>query len=102
MNIFTRALGGWAGDMVYSCYGVPGKKYLTIACGLLQGVLAIDWGFYIDSRTDPSRENTALLSETLKTQFNYSGNIHSSHGALRRFQRSWEWRELCSRSSLQS
>ncbi|KAK7058497.1 hypothetical protein VNI00_002131 [Paramarasmius palmivorus] len=73
MNIFTRALGGWAGDMVYSRYGVPGKKYLTIACGLLQGVLSLAWGFYIDSRPDPSLGIFILLM-ILCAIFNEAGN----------------------------
>jgi MFS transporter, NNP family, nitrate/nitrite transporter len=35
---------------------VPGKKYLTLACGAIQGVLSMALGFYIDSRKKPDRK----------------------------------------------
>ncbi|KAH7929502.1 nitrate transporter [Leucogyrophana mollusca] len=54
LNIITRPLGGYFGDRIYSKYGVPGKKYLMIACGIMQGILSIGLGFYINSRSDPS------------------------------------------------
>ncbi|THU96332.1 nitrate transporter [Dendrothele bispora CBS 962.96] len=54
LNIFTRPLGGWAGDKVYDQYGVSGKKYLMIACGFLQGAMSLAWGLYIDSTPNPS------------------------------------------------
>uniref|UniRef100_A0A0W0F1J7 Nitrate/nitrite transporter n=1 Tax=Moniliophthora roreri TaxID=221103 RepID=A0A0W0F1J7_MONRR len=73
MNVFTRALGGWAGDLLYARYGVPGKKYLTVACGILQGVLSLAWGFYIDSRPDPPLGVFVLLM-ALCALFNEAGN----------------------------
>ncbi|KAK7449734.1 hypothetical protein VKT23_013209 [Stygiomarasmius scandens] len=54
LNIFTRAFGGWAGDKMYTWYGVSGKKYLTLLCGILQGAMSLAWGLYIDSTLDPS------------------------------------------------
>jgi NNP family nitrate/nitrite transporter-like MFS transporter len=35
---------------------VPGKKYLTIACGVVQGLFSVGLGLYIDSHPHPSRE----------------------------------------------
>lgn len=35
---------------------MPGKKYLTIACGVAQGFLSLGLGFYIDNHSHPSRE----------------------------------------------
>ena len=42
------------GDVVYRRYGVPGKKYLTLALGVIQGALSIGLGVYIDKRQSPS------------------------------------------------
>ncbi|KAK7682148.1 hypothetical protein QCA50_014735 [Cerrena zonata] len=54
LNVFTRPLGGYFGDLVFAKYRVPGKKYLTLACGLLQGLLSLALGLYIDNTTNPS------------------------------------------------
>lgn len=46
--------GGYLGDVVYRRYGVPGKKHLTLALGVTQGILSIGLGVYIDSRESTS------------------------------------------------
>ncbi|EKM57612.1 uncharacterized protein PHACADRAFT_206503 [Phanerochaete carnosa HHB-10118-sp] len=48
LNVFSRPLGGYLGDVVYRYYGVPGKKYLVLALGVLQGAMSLAWGLYID------------------------------------------------------
>ncbi|KAG1736105.1 major facilitator superfamily domain-containing protein [Suillus paluster] len=54
LNVFSRPLGGYFGDLIYIRFGVPGKKYLTIACGVAQGLLSLGLGLYIDNHSDPS------------------------------------------------
>ncbi|KAG0698595.1 major facilitator superfamily domain-containing protein [Suillus ampliporus] len=54
LNVFSRPLGGYFGDLIYIQFGVPGKKYLTIACGVAQGLLSLGLGLYIDNHSDPS------------------------------------------------
>lgn len=54
LNMFSRPLGGYFGDLIYVKFGVPGKKYLTIACGVAQGLLSLGLGFYIDNHSHPS------------------------------------------------
>ncbi|KAF7357751.1 Nitrate/nitrite transporter [Mycena venus] len=38
LNLVTRPLGGYLGDVVYRKYGTKGKKFLTLFCGLIMGV----------------------------------------------------------------
>jgi NNP family nitrate/nitrite transporter-like MFS transporter len=54
LNVFSRWLGGYFGDLIYVRFGVPGKKYLTIACGVVQGLFSVGLGLYIDSHPHPS------------------------------------------------
>jgi len=54
LNVFSRPLGGYFGDLIYIRFGVPGKKYLTIACGVAQGFLSLGLGLYIDNHSHPS------------------------------------------------
>ncbi|KAI5995345.1 major facilitator superfamily domain-containing protein [Pisolithus orientalis] len=54
LNIFTRPLGGYFGDLIYQKFGVPGKKYLLIFLGAAQGLLSIGLGLYIDNNQHPS------------------------------------------------
>ncbi|KAG1776328.1 major facilitator superfamily domain-containing protein [Suillus placidus] len=54
LNVFSRPLGGYFGDLIYVKFGVPGKKYLTIACGVAQGLLSLGLGLYIDNHPHPS------------------------------------------------
>ncbi|KAH9836835.1 major facilitator superfamily domain-containing protein [Rhodofomes roseus] len=73
LNIFSRAFGGYFGDMVYRRFGVPGKKYLTLALGVIQGILSIALGVYIDSRSDPSLAAVIVIFVILAL-FNEAGN----------------------------
>ncbi|KAI6043895.1 major facilitator superfamily domain-containing protein [Pisolithus marmoratus] len=54
LNIFTRPLGGYFGDLTYTKFGVPGKKYLLLILGIAQGLLSIGLGLYIDNNQHPS------------------------------------------------
>ncbi|KAL4078756.1 major facilitator superfamily domain-containing protein [Scleroderma yunnanense] len=54
LNVFTRPLGGYCGDLAYRRWGVPGKKYLMISLGIAQGLLSLGLGMYIDSHHHPS------------------------------------------------
>lgn len=54
LNVFTRPLGGYFGDLVYVKFGVPGKKYLTITCGVAQGLLSLGLGLYMNNHSHPS------------------------------------------------
>ncbi|CAD6891452.1 unnamed protein product [Tilletia laevis] len=49
LNLFARALGGIAADVLYSRYGLIAKVYLLIGTGLAQGVLMIGLGFYVNN-----------------------------------------------------
>ncbi|KAF8599086.1 putative high affinity nitrate transporter protein 2 [Ceratobasidium sp. AG-I] len=49
LNIWTRPLGGFIGDVVYRRWGVPGKKYFMLMCGFVEGALAIALGLYIET-----------------------------------------------------
>ena len=48
LNLCSRPAGGYLGDVVYRKYGVPGKNYLVLLTGVLQGLLSIGIGVYID------------------------------------------------------
>ncbi|KAI6148502.1 major facilitator superfamily domain-containing protein [Pisolithus tinctorius] len=54
LNVLTRPLGGYFGDLIYERFGVPGKKYLLIILGVTQGLLSIGLGLYIDNNQHPS------------------------------------------------
>ncbi|KAH8091841.1 nitrate transporter [Cristinia sonorae] len=49
LNVFTRPLGGYSGDIIYRRFGISGKKYLMLVCGVMQGLLSIGLGIYADS-----------------------------------------------------
>ncbi len=63
-------LGGYLGDVFYRRFGVPGKIYLTLACGIVQSAIFLALGLYIDSgkRSDLA---TAMVVLAL---FNEMGN----------------------------
>lgn len=48
LNIASRPFGGFLSDMVYKRWGVKGKKYVMLGCGMLQGAFAIGLGCYLD------------------------------------------------------
>ncbi|KAG8771705.1 hypothetical protein FRB91_000940 [Serendipita sp. 411] len=52
LNIFTRPFGGYLGDVVYRRFGTVGKKYLTLACGFIQGAMALGMGIYIEKKIE--------------------------------------------------
>lgn len=54
LNVLTRPLGGYFGDLIYKKFGVPGKKYLLISLGIAQGLLSVGLGLYIDNNQHPS------------------------------------------------
>lgn len=56
LNIFSRPFGGILADLLYRRHGVPGKKYLTLGCGVLLGAFSIGLGFYVDSSARPDRK----------------------------------------------
>ncbi|THH33241.1 hypothetical protein EUX98_g1006 [Antrodiella citrinella] len=61
MNVFTRPLGGYFGDIIYKQYGIRGKKYLMIACGFMQGLFSICLGVYIDKHKKPELSVVIVL-----------------------------------------
>lgn len=73
LNFFTRPAGGFVGDLVYRRWGVPGKKYWMLSCGILQGVLSIGLGFYIDSAKKPDLA-TVIAFMCLVALFNEMAN----------------------------
>ncbi|KAI0338848.1 nitrate transporter [Trametopsis cervina] len=70
LNIFTRPFGGYLGDLIYKKYGVRGKKYLVLITGLVQGVLSVGLGVYIDhgrSASSPPLAGVVVLMVFLAT-----------------------------------
>ncbi|KIJ61881.1 hypothetical protein HYDPIDRAFT_176843 [Hydnomerulius pinastri MD-312] len=61
LNVFSRPLGGYLGDLVYRKFGVPGKKYLMIGLGVIQGLLSLGLGIYIDNHHEPSLKIIIVL-----------------------------------------
>ncbi|KAJ7139302.1 nitrate/nitrite porter [Mycena epipterygia] len=49
LNLVTRPLGGYLGDVVYRKYGTKGKKYLTLLCGLIMGAGFLAGGLYLQN-----------------------------------------------------
>ena len=49
LNIMTRPLGGYIGDVVYRFYGTRGKKAWTILCGLIMGATFLAGGLYLQN-----------------------------------------------------
>jgi NNP family nitrate/nitrite transporter-like MFS transporter len=73
LNFFTRPTGGLVADLLYRRWGVPGKKYWMLSCGVLQGVLSIGLGFYIDSAKKPDLATIIALT-CLVALFNEMAN----------------------------
>ncbi|KAF5354720.1 hypothetical protein D9756_005270 [Leucocoprinus leucothites] len=53
LNIVTRPLGGYFGDVLYRTFGTKGKKIWTLLCGLIMGVTLLAGGFYLQ-KTQPN------------------------------------------------
>ncbi|KAI9568713.1 major facilitator superfamily domain-containing protein [Boletus coccyginus] len=66
MNVVARPLGGYCSDLAYLRWGVPGKKYLIIFLGIVQGVLSISLGVYVD-RNHPSLSAKVGMTVVLAT-----------------------------------
>jgi len=49
LNIVTRPLGGYIGDVIYRFYGTKGKKAWTILCGLIMGATFLAGGLYLQN-----------------------------------------------------
>ena len=49
LNIVTRPLGGYIGDMIYRLYGTKGKKAWIILCNLIMGASFLAAGLYLQS-----------------------------------------------------
>jgi len=49
LNIVTRPLGGYLGDVTYRRFGTKGPKYLTLLCGLIMGSSVLAGGLYIQN-----------------------------------------------------
>lgn len=61
LNVFSRPLGGYFGDVVYKKFGIPGKKYLMIGLGVVQGLLSLGLGFYLDNYHHPPMAEVIVL-----------------------------------------
>ncbi|KAI0086011.1 major facilitator superfamily domain-containing protein [Irpex rosettiformis] len=65
LNLFSRPLGGYLGDIAYRKYGVPGRKHLVLLAGVAQGLLSIGLGVYIDRHHHVSASSTPSLAVTI-------------------------------------
>lgn len=102
LNIITRPVGGYMGDIAYRWYGVRGKKYLVLGLGVLQGAMSLAWGLYID-RNDASRECiSSYFQITSNTNQLFSFRGYFTHGNCRSSRRDGERGKLLSRAPLQS
>jgi len=54
LNIVTRPLGGYIGDVIYRFYGTKGKKAWTIFCGFIMGTMFLAAGLYLGRSGDAS------------------------------------------------
>jgi NNP family nitrate/nitrite transporter-like MFS transporter len=49
LNLITRPVGGYLGDVIYRKYGTKGKKFLTLFCGIVMGVGFLAGGVYLQN-----------------------------------------------------
>ena len=61
---------------MYRRWGVPGKKHLMISLGIIQGLLSLVLGVYIDSHEHPSRK------QIFPVPSQYTDLEHSGHSNL--------------------
>jgi NNP family nitrate/nitrite transporter-like MFS transporter len=61
LNLVTRPLGGYIGDVVYRTYGTKGKKWWTLICGILMGGSCIGGGFYLSNHTGENLPSLPIL-----------------------------------------
>jgi hypothetical protein len=62
LNIVTRPLGGYIGDVIYQFYGTRGKKAWIILCGLIMGATFLAGGLYIQSSQQSGDTSRMFLS----------------------------------------
>ncbi|PVF95348.1 nitrate transporter [Serendipita vermifera] len=77
LNIFTRPYGGYLGDVIYRRFGTVGKKYLTLACGFLQGAMSLGMGIYIEKKVQSGHSPSlaiVMVFIVLIAIFNEMGN----------------------------
>lgn len=55
LNLVTRPLGGYVGDLLYRSFGTRGKKVWTLLCGLIMGAALIAGGLYIEDHHTPTK-----------------------------------------------
>ena len=65
LNIVTRPLGGYIGDVIYRFYGTRGKKAWIILCGLIMGATFLAGGLYLQRSGDASRTPIGTVEECL-------------------------------------
>lgn len=58
LNLVTRPFGGFACDLIYRQFGTKGKKYWTLACGIVMGITFLTGGLYLDNNLNtPHRQS---------------------------------------------
>lgn len=55
LNVVTRPLGGYLGDLAYRHYGTKGKKLWTLSSGIVMGAALLAGGFYLQEH-QPSHD----------------------------------------------
>uniref|UniRef100_A0A8H7XXD5 Nitrate/nitrite transporter n=1 Tax=Psilocybe cubensis TaxID=181762 RepID=A0A8H7XXD5_PSICU len=61
LNIVTRPLGGYLGDVIYRYYGTRGKKVWTVICGLIMGASLLAGGFYLQNHRTANDAQLSVL-----------------------------------------
>ena len=68
LNIVTRPLGGYIGDVIYRFYGTKGKKAWIIFCGFVMGATILAGGLYLqNSQRSGDASRTFLSLPVLKS-----------------------------------
>ena len=91
LNVVTRPLGGYMGDLAYRWYGVRGKKYLVLGLGVLQGAMSLAWGLYLD-RSDASCKSYYPPVHTKHVSDSSHAQLLWSSSSWLLWQRSTKWR----------
>ena len=106
LNLVTRPLGGYIGDVIYRFYGTKGKKAWIIFCGFVMGATILAGGLYLQSSQRSGDANRTFLSrcwEVLKKNwwcfFFGSPDSHGCILAYFNFLRAGERCLFCSRTS---
>ena len=62
LNIVTRPLGGYIGDVIYRFYGTRGKKAWIILSGFIMGATFLAGGLYLQSTQKSGNASRTSLS----------------------------------------